>query len=72
MCFVWFLHQTAIATLKSINWLVSVKKKAFVPCEVRPETLYIAWIYLGIFPSHASLSKTNYKIFAKRSPPNAI
>jgi hypothetical protein len=41
MCFVWIWEQTAIISLYSINWLVSITEKECAYCAVRTEYLYI-------------------------------
>ena len=39
MCFVWIWEQTAIISLYSINWLVSITETQCVYCAVRTESL---------------------------------
>ena len=41
MCFVWIWEQTAIISLYSTNWLVSVTETECVYCAVRTGSLYI-------------------------------
>jgi hypothetical protein len=41
MYFVWFLEQTAIISLCSINWLVCITETERVYCAIRAETLSI-------------------------------
>ena len=41
ICFVWISEQTAIISLSSINWLVSVTETECVYCAVRTGSLYI-------------------------------
>jgi len=41
MCFVWISEQTAIISLYSINWLVSITQTVSVYCAVRTGCLYI-------------------------------
>ena len=40
MCFVWICEQTAIISLYSINWLVSITETECVYCAVR-STFYV-------------------------------
>jgi hypothetical protein len=50
-CFVRISEQTAIISLYSINWLVSITKNVFVYCAVWTETLCAIWAEFSIIPS---------------------
>ena len=62
MCFVWIWEQTAIISLYSINWLVSITETECVYCVVRTGSLYIIHVICFVWISEQTAIISLYSI----------